>query len=467
MRLIRLLLLILAFTLVNGCSDTRPLIERIKNDGELVVVTRYGPTTFFKERGVSRGLEYDLVKVFAEELGVKVRFVIPESFEKVLSMVEEGEVHFAAAGLTVTPGREARVRFGPEYQKIIQQLIYHSGNRRPRSISDTARGVLEVIAGSSHEETLKSLKSEYPSLHWEAQKELESRELLELVKQQLIDYTIADSNEVSLSRRFHPELKVALNLTGSQSLAWAFPHDQDSSLYDRARKFFDTMKTSGRMNQFIERYYGYTERLGFVDTRNFRRHMAARLPELQPYFEEAARETGLKWQILAAIGYQESHWNPKAVSPTGVRGIMMLTQATAKQLGIENRMDPRQSILGGARYIRIVEGKIPERITDPDRLWFTLAGYNIGFGHLEDARILTQRQGGDPDKWSDVKKQFPLLSQEKYHETLKNGYARGKEPVDYVDNIRGYYELLMWEWENGVDRRQSTTKALTTTPAPL
>ena len=465
--MIRLLILVLTVIILNGCGDTRPLIEQIKRNGELVVVTRYGPSTFYEAKGVFMGLEHDLVKQFAAELGVKVRFVIPETFEEVLSMVETGEAHFAAAGLTVTPGREPRIRFGPGYQQVYQQLIYHSGNKRPRSIDDTARGVLEVVSGSSHEEALKNLKPDHPSLHWETQKELDSSELLRLVKEKLIDFTIADSNEVSLSRRFHPELKVALNITKPQTLAWAFPHDQDTSLYENAREFLEVFKASGAMNQLIERYYGYTERLGFVDTRNFRRHMAKRLPALQPLFEEAAGKTGLEWQMLAAIGYQESHWNPKAVSPTGVRGIMMLTQATAEQLGVKNRLDPRESILGGARYIRIVEEKIPERIPEPDRLWLTLAGYNVGFGHLEDARILTQRQGGDPDTWCDIKQYLPLLSQEKYYETLKRGFARGREPVDYVDNIRGYYELLIWEQENAENLLHPPAKVLTTTPVSL
>lgn len=465
--MMRLPVLILTVLILNGCGDTRPILEQIKRDGELVVVTRYGPTTFYESKGAFMGLEHDLVKQFADELGVDVRFVVPESFEEVLPMVERGEAHFAAAGLTVTPAWESRVRFGPEYQKVHQQLVYYSGNRRPRSMGDTTRGVLEVVAGSSHEEALKSLKSEYPDLHWEPQEGMESRELLRLVKEQLIDYTIADSTEVSLSRRFHPELKVALNIAPPQALAWAFPHNQDGSLYDSAREFMDRTKASGILDRLIERYYGYTERLGFVDTRNFRRHMAKRLPKLQPFFEEAARQTGLEWQMLAAIGYQESHWNPKAVSPSGVKGIMMLTQVTAKQLGVENRLDPRESILGGARYIRIVEEKIPKRIPEPDRLWLTLAGYNVGFGHLEDARILTQRHGGDPDTWKDVKKYLPLLSQEKYYKGLKRGYARGSEPVNYVDNIRGYYELLIWEQENAMNLQEHPAEVLTTTPAAL
>ena len=172
--------------------------------------------------------------------------------------------------------------------------------------------------------------------------------------------------------------------------------------------------------------------------------MRDRLPKLRPYFEEAEALTGIDWRLLAAVGYQESHWQENAVSPTGVRGIMMLTQDTARHVGIKNRLDPRLSIIGGARYLRIVEKKIPDRIDDINRLWLTLAGYNIGFGHLEDARILTQRQGANPDLWLDVKERLPLLRKKAYYSTVKHGFARGNEPVTYVENIRNYYDLLLW-----------------------
>jgi len=162
---------------------------------------------------------------------------------------------------------------------------------------------------------------------------------------------------------------------------------------------------------------------------------------------EAAEQTGIDWRLLAAIGYQESHWNPRARSPTGVRGIMMLTQSTMRHLGLKNRLDPRQSIIGGARYIAMMKRRIPDRIPEPDRTWMALAAYNVGFGHLEDARILAQRDGANPDKWVDVKKYLPRLSRRKWYRRTKHGYARGGEPVRYVENIRSYYDILVWYTE--------------------
>lgn len=431
-------------SLLAGCGAEQPLLDRVQDEGALVVITRNSPTTYYEERDGFRGLEYELVERFANRLGVQVRYIVPESFDQIIPMIVNGEAHFAAAGLTVTPKRETLVRFAPSYQEITQQLVYRRDRKKPKSIADTLSGTLEVVAGSSHEETLERLKLDYPELTWTAQQGIESEELLYLVKEQLINYTIGDSNEVALSRQLYPMLKVAMDLGEPDRLAWAFPHAEDDSLYDAASEFIGQLKSEGILEQLLERYYGHMDRLGFVDKRTFQCHFVQRLPDLLAYFREAARQTGLDWRLLAAVSYQESHWNTKAVSPTGVRGLMMLTRATANQLGVDNRRDPKQSILGGARYIRMMQEKIPERIQEPDRMWLTLASYNIGFSHLEDARILAMRDGADPDKWTDVKRYLPLLSQKKHHKTVKYGYARGAEAVNYVDNIRNYFDLLTW-----------------------
>lgn len=431
--------------LLIGCSIPPPLVDRIKAAGELIVVTRNSGTTLYEGPEGLTGFEYDLVKLFAEELDVKPHFIIPKRFDDLLPRVINGDAHLAAAGLTVTPDRVSEIRFGPAYQEITQQIIYRQGKRRPRKIEDLIGGKLVILAGSSHEEELLRLKPSYPDLTWESRSDLESAELMQMVHNSQIDYTIADSNEFAITRRFMPNLGVAFDLTKPQSLAWAMAHAEDASLFNTMNEFFGRIAEDGTLDQLIERYYGHIGRLNFVELKTFVKHFENRLPKYIDYFKEAAEITGIDWRMLAAIGYQESHWNPKAKSPTGVRGIMMLTLASAKQMKIESRLDPQQSIIGGGKYLRYIEKRLPERIQEPDRLWLTLAGYNVGFGHLEDARILTEHLDGDPDKWADVKKHLPKLSLKKWNSTLKHGYARGNEPVNYVDNIRGYYELMRWQ----------------------
>lgn len=433
-----------------ACGSPDTLLERIKDNDELVVVTRNAATTYYEGPHGPTGLEYDLAAMFADRLGVRLRLVMPDNFQDILGMVERGEAHIAAAGLTVTPQRQRRVRFGPVYQIITPQFVYRSGTTPPRDL-DGLPGVLEVLAGSSHEERLLELQAEFPDLTWRSNTTQESAELLHLVWEQLIDYTVADSNELAIHQRYYPELRVAFDINEPEQLAWAITAGADDSLYNEAVEFFAGLRASGKLDQLLERHYGHVREFDYVGTRRYMSHIAQRLPEYIPLFEAGAAETALDWRLLAAVGYQESHWNPEAVSPTGVRGLMMLTHNTMRFLGLSDRTDPEQSVLGGARYIRMQKDKLPERITDPDRTWLALAAYNVGYGHLEDARVITQKRGGDPDKWIDVKDSLPLLTQKKWYSQTRHGYARGHEPVRYVENIRSYYDILVWETERQPD----------------
>jgi membrane-bound lytic murein transglycosylase F len=265
---------------------------------------------------------------------------------------------------------------------------------------------------------------------------------MQLVAEEIIDYTIADSNEIALNKPFYLKLRVAFDVSEPQQLAWMFPKSDDDSLYRKAVKFFKKIEENGELTRMIERAYGHVDNLNYVGTVVFRRHIAQRLPAFEPMFRKYARKYDQDWRMLVAIGYQESLLNPDAVSPTGVRGLMMLTRKTAGDMGIKNRLDPESSIKGGAKYFDITRKLIPAEVSEPDRTWFALAAYNVGFYHLEDARIITEKRGLDPNKWLDVKTSLPLLAQRKWYKDTKYGYARGWEPVRYVENIRSYYDIL-------------------------
>ncbi len=442
MKLIALCLL--SLTLLIACGDAQPHLEEIKERGELHVLTRYSPTTYYVKGEELAGFEYELAKRFAEYLNVKLKIIVPDNLTDMLQLIEQGQADIAAAGLTVTPDRQDHIRFGPVYQEVRQQLVYKNGHHRPKNLADLGDGQLEVVANSSHAELLKSYQQDIPSLHWTENKELDSSGLLELVNLEMIDYTIADSNEFAATQPFYPELRVAFDVSDPQPLAWAMPLTEDHTLYQEVVKFFDHLEESGDLDRLIEKYYGHIRRFDYVDTRTFHRRILTRLPQYQHFFQQAAEKYGFDWRLLAAIAYQESHWDPKAVSSTGVKGLMMLTQSTAKQMGITDRSDPKQSILAGAAYLANIRSRLPAQITrDEDRLWMALAAYNIGLGHLEDARVLAQKQGANPNLWTDVKKYLPLLSKKKWYQQTKHGYARGGEPVRYIENIRRYYDILL------------------------
>ena len=270
-------------------------------------------------------------------------------------------------------------------------------------------------------------------------------DLLDMVNTGEIDYTIVDSNAYDLNRSLIPNARIAFNISSPEQLAWAFPLNKDDSLYKEAQKFLAQIKTDGTLDETVDAVYGHLNELDYGDALTFAKRLDRRLPKWESLLRSAADEHQLDWQLLAAISYQESHWNPKAVSPTGVRGFMMLTRNTAKELGVTNRTNAEQSIHGGAKYFKNIYNRLPDRLNDPDRTWFALAAYNIGLGHLEDARILTEHFGGNPDKWADVSENLSLLSKRKYYKSTKHGYARGWEAINYVQNIRNFYNIIAWQ----------------------
>ncbi len=448
-------LLALVCLLAAGCDLTPTTqLQRVEDEGVLRVLTRNSATTYYEGPYGPAGVEYELAAGFARYLGVKLDLRMPDSLSQILHDTRTGRADMAAAGLTVTDDRRQRLNFSTGYQQITSQLVYRNGTPAPRDLGEL-RGSLEVVAHSSHAEHLRALKEQYPDLSFVENSELESEQLLSLVWEQVIDYTVADSNEVAVSRRFYPELRVAFDISASESLAWAFPPGDDHSLLDKANDYLQAIRDSGQLQRILDKYYVYVSDFDYVGTRRYMHHIERRLPKYRRWFEQAGKETGIDWRLLAAIGYQESHWNPKAVSPTGVRGLMMLTQDAMKQMGIDkSRHDAQASIKGGARYIARMKRRLPKRIKEPSRSWMALAAYNIGFGHLEDARVLTQAAGADPDRWIDVKKYLPRLSQKKWYKNTRHGYARGQEPVRYVENVRSYYDILVW-----VTEREQTPRA--------
>ena len=440
----RPLIYIALAAMVGTCSTPPPLLEQVLETGELRVVTRNSPTTYIDSVDGLEGPEYDLVSAFADELGVELVLQAVENTSEILPALTSGQVHMAAAGLSITESRREFVNFGHPYEFVDMHLIYKLGTGRPREIEDILDRQIVVMAGSSHADMLASLQQIYPELSWEEDADAEVGDLLAAVADGEIDLTVSDSTEFEVQRHFHPVLRVALDLKVDDELAWAFPRDGGDSLLARADEFLIDANRSGLLAQVHDRYYGHTKEFDYVGTRNFIRHFESRLPRYREMFENAGAEWGIDWRLLAAIGYQESHWRSGAVSPTGVRGIMMLTEATADYLGIDDREDPRSSIFGGAQYFLRQTERVADTVEEPDRTWMALAAYNVGFNHLKDAQQIASWQGGNPNAWVDVSKALPLLARRKWYTRVPYGYARGWEPVLYVDNIRSYYNILKW-----------------------
>ena len=433
-----------ALFMLGGCQETvSPELEAIRDKGELVVITRNAPTTYYINRhDQPTGFEYDLAKAFADHLDVDVRFKIRHSIADVQQALRNGEGHLAAAGLTRLASRAKEFRFGPAYHQVQQKLVCRRGGEQPNRLAELPEMSLLVIADSSYDERLEELKAEQlPELTWEADPDISTEMILRQVQEDEVDCTLADSNIVAINRRYFPELDVVRPMSEPQDLAWMLPQEAEG-LEQELETWFREVEDSPLLSKLMTRYYAHVEIFDYVDVSRYRRRIEERLPQYRDLFEKAGEQYGIAWDLLAAMGYQESHWNPKARSPTGVRGLMMLTQTTAKRVGVDNRLDPEQSIRGGAQYLADLRERLPEGLTEPDRTWVAMAAYNVGLGHIYDARRLAELLGRDKNSWSALRKVLPKLARPEYYKDLRYGYARGGEPVHYLRRIRNYHEIL-------------------------
>lgn len=456
------ILAILATLLLGTCSQPPGTLEQILRAGELRVVTLNSPSTYYLGAEGPQGPEYDLAAQFAADLGVALTIYSARNASELREEIATGRAHIAAAGLALEQSPPENTSYGPAYQLVKEHLIYRNGSKRPRTLMEASRsGLLQVATDSPHAATLARLRDSLPNLSWMEHRDSETDQLLYQLTQREIDYTVADSNEFAIGRDFHADIAIAFDLNQGKSLAWLV-NTRDTSLLSRVSTFFSSIDADGRLANILDRYYQSPKQSApsILYARNFIVDVRERLPLYIDWFKEAAAEVGVDWRLLAAIGYQESKWTPDSTSPTGVRGLMMLTESTANAVGISDRLDAEQSIKGGARYFVYVRKMIPARIKEPDRTWFALASYNMGFGHIEDARIFAQADGKNADKWEVVREYLPLLTQEKWYSQAKRGYARGWEPVQFVDSVKLYSSMLNWVGaQNGLASTISSLEA--------
>ncbi len=435
-------LLALFACLLAGCEPAPKPVPSVAQSGELVVLTVNGPATYFEDaQGLPSGFEYDLATAFARELGVKPVFVFAGNPANIDRMLREKQAHLAAAALARHFDFPGGLAWGPSYFTTQHQLVGRAADPRPKSLDEISGKRIGVIDESVGDYLL----SDAPHLKVPIERlppATSTADLLEEVAKGTLDYALVESNRFTLARRFFPQLDVVLNIGKPVDYAWLFSTVDKKKLEAAAKPFFERIQKDGTLKRLVDRYYGHAAKLSALDSGALLEKISTELPRLKPIFQEAERVSGIDWRLVAAIGYQESHWDAEATSPTGVRGLMMLTEETADRLQIKNRLDPRESIVGGARYFALVKESMVARIGEPDRTFLALAAYNQGVGHLEDARILAQRAKMSPDKWQDVRQVLPRLAEPDVFGTLAHGYARGFEAVQFVDNVRNYYDIL-------------------------
>jgi membrane-bound lytic murein transglycosylase F len=428
---------------MSGCDA--PLmqndLEGLQSRGELVLITRNNAVCYYEGPHGPAGFEYALGKAFADHLGVDLRVLVVEEESEMIAALKAGKGDIIAAGFPFGRQSARLLALGPGYLSVEQQVVARRGGSEVENEKALESYTLWMTGSSVRIEYLKELRRTYPDISWQVLTAYNAEDLLQMVWNRSLPLTIVDSNIMAMNRHYYPELTVVLTLGAPQQLTWATdPHNRH--LHQAMHAWFSLHDTRARIKGLVDHYYSHLESFDYVDLARYRRRVKVRLPKYRPYFEAAAKKYHLDWKLVAAMAYQESHWNPKAKSYTGVRGIMMLTRDTAATMGIDNRLDVKASIFAGTRYLARLHGQVGEAVSEPDRTLMALAAYNIGYGHVEDARLLARRLGKPDNTWHGLRSVLPLLQQKKYYRTLAHRYARGNETVIYVDRIRTYYKML-------------------------
>lgn len=429
--------------LLSACEPSTDYdqLKGLQQSRELRVGTLYSQRSFFYDQNDSpSGLDYELLSQFADYLGLKLRLIPLYSQSDLYPALSQNRVDLLAASLSPTPELAQQFRYSPDIYQVNSKLVYRIGNFYPRELTMVEEPI-GVIAGSVHHQVLIEKQKELPNLQIDAMEQLDTDELLQQVANGQRPYALVDDKALAMNQRYYPELAPAITLMQDTPIVWMIRRSENDNLYSAMIEFFGQRHEDGTIAKLIEKYFGHIEQFDYVDTRAFLKAVEVRLPKYQFWFEQYAGD--IDWRLIAAVAYQESHWQPKAKSYTGVRGMMMLTLPTAKQVDVTNRLDPEQSIRGGARYLAELIKRIPDSIHPDEKIWFALASYNMGFGHVLDARKITRMQNANPDSWAEVKERLPLLMQKKWYKQTKYGYARGKEAYNYVNNIRQYYQSLV------------------------
>ena len=441
-------------------SNTRTVFEQIRARGELRVVTLNLPTCYYIGPQGPTGLEYDLAKDFAHDLGVRLKiFAVPDE-AALRAAIASGRADIAAAQITANAAWRAVGDPAAPYADIPQLVIYRSGEPAPQNLPQLQYTRLVVRSDSPQEDVLEKLQLVAPFLKWQATNQ--GNTPLQDVASGEVGYAVADERAYAYAHHLYPDVRVAFALPQRRPVQWIVRQGAPELLH-AVNHYFDSLRSSGQLARLMRRDSGKTGTIHYERSRLFELYCVQRLPRYREWFEEAAQRYHLDWQLLAAIGFQESRWNPAAISATGAAGVMMLTSDTAEEMGLADRADAKASIFAGARYLAQVIKMIPDHIPQPDRTWFAVAAYNVGFGHVEDARVLAQKMGKNPDSWAAVRGVLPLLTDPRWYEQTTYGYAQGWQPVEYVARVREFLQLLEWQPDSGV----LVQTANTNTPAPV
>ncbi len=430
---------------MNGCDaiywDEAASLEKVQGQSEIKVLTLKNPMIYSTDRtGYQFGIDHDLLENFAEHYNLKIKFIPVANEVEMKRALSAGQGDIAAARMA-TPASNQGFLVGPAYEETFLGLFCRT-KAQVANVADLKNKDIAILSKDNVDNITRRLMRLAPGIKIQVAALASPKFLFEQMADKELDCVVAENLEGEFYTRYYRNVEKVTSLTENYSLSWLVRPDL-TDLNHLLQIWFQKAGRADALMRISDRYKLYLSELDRHDVLYFLKQTRRILPRYVRKFRSAGREHGLPWKLVAAVSYQESQWDREAISYTGVRGLMQLTQDTARHLGVEDRTDPLQSIWGGAKYLRYLLNKTPRNLNFKDRTCLALAAYNMGYGHLRDAQKLAVKQGKNPYSWRHLRTVLPLLENPSYVASLEYGYARGRETIEFVDRVTGFYNLMV------------------------
>ncbi len=415
-------------------------LDRVLAAGELRVITGSSPHSYYIDRNQSRGFDYELAREFADRLGVRLKVVPCRTWEDMLAALNGGRGDLIAAGTEITRSRARQAAFSDGYREVQPHLISHRRLAPIAELQDLAGKTVDVGRGSAQHERLEELRRQGIDVTVRVHENLSEDQLIQRLSRGEIDFTVANSNIALMIRRYYPSAAVRPLSRDTFPLGWAVRRDA-RHLLEKINEFFRSMHQTGRLEDIYEKYHWNIGHFDYIGLKTFHERMRTRLPRYRPFIKDAAQRNGFDWCLIAAQAYQESHLDPLARGARDASGLLQVLPTTGRSLKVYDLLDPVANIKAGVQYLKWIYDQF-EEMEEDDRLLASLAAYNAGPGHVQDARRLASKMGLDPNRWESMAKTLPLLRFRKYYQEAEQGFCRGDITVAYVKHIMIYYDIL-------------------------
>ena len=414
----------------------------------MTVAVHAGYGNWYSVNGNNHGIEHDLLKLFAQHTGKNLNFKLVNTASDAFTALEENEASLAVGSLVLPESKKNLLSAGPTYMTVKQTIVHHYTETPPASPAEISMNKIHVGGNPAHLETLTKIRrqNDDPRL-WILDKQTSAENLLDMINQGFINYAVVNSDKILLLKQYYPNIKEAFSISDELPITWIF-HINDQPLSAEINRFFTEIKHTRELNNILDRHYGHTQHLNYPQKLTLIKNYDQHFIKYRDIFQELGNAYDIDWKLLAAISYQESHWNPKAQSVSGVKGLMMVTKEVLNKFQLPDRYDPVQNALAGTKYLLQLKDQLPPEIGEPDRTWLGLIAYNIGFSNLQKIIDQVQEQNQKRVLWVDVR---DTLRTTKRPSNITAEHAHTYNPINYVYNIRAYYDLITW-LDSGLSR---------------